>query len=147
MRQYLECKPLTIFGDGSQVRAFSFIDDMLPCLWRAAIEPAASRQTINLGGTVPVTILEAAMLLKTFLPDAEVSYQPPRHEVHTAWTTHKKSAEILGYEHRTQLGAGLLKMWTWAKAAWEKYPQRREQPTNLTFECIRGIHPAWRDPT
>jgi len=37
MYQYLHGESLSIFGDGEQKRAFSYIDDSLPCLWTAAV--------------------------------------------------------------------------------------------------------------
>jgi hypothetical protein len=43
---------MTIFGDGSQKRAFSYIDDCLEPIWNAAIYKAASKQIINIGGII-----------------------------------------------------------------------------------------------
>jgi UDP-glucose 4-epimerase len=48
-----------IYGDGEQRRAFTYIDDILPCLWQAAVAKEASRETINLGGSTPISINEA----------------------------------------------------------------------------------------
>lgn len=48
MFQHLNGEDMTIFGDGEQTRAFSFIDDSLEPLWNAAIKPEASKQIINL---------------------------------------------------------------------------------------------------
>ena len=59
MYQHMKGMDLTIFGDGEQTRAFSFIDDSLKPLWNAAIKPAASKQIINLGGIEEVSIKEA----------------------------------------------------------------------------------------
>ena len=50
MYYHLNGQPLSIFGDGSQVRAFSYIDDSLEPLWNAAVSKAASKEIINLGG-------------------------------------------------------------------------------------------------
>ena len=50
MYQKLNNKPLTIYGDGEQTRAFSYIDDCLEPMWKAAILPEASNEIINLGG-------------------------------------------------------------------------------------------------
>jgi UDP-glucose 4-epimerase len=43
MYQHLNNEPITIFGDGEQTRAFSYIDDSLEPLWNAAIRPQASK--------------------------------------------------------------------------------------------------------
>ncbi len=67
MYYHMEGKPITIFGDGTQQRAFSYIDDSLEPLFNAAVEPKASKQIINLGGIHEYTINEAAdTLLEVF---------------------------------------------------------------------------------
>ena len=47
MFQHLNGTDMTIFGDGEQTRAFSYIDDSLEPLWNAAIRPEASKEIIN----------------------------------------------------------------------------------------------------
>jgi UDP-glucose 4-epimerase len=143
MRQHLEGKPLTVFGDGSQVRAFSCIDDILPCIWRAATEPAASHQIINLGGSVPIPILKAAFAFRQVIGGCEIVHLDPRHEVHEAWSTHGKSAALLGFEHRTSLEDGLSAMWGWAQMEWARWPERRQPSDVLRIEAHNGIHPSW----
>ena len=48
MFQHLNGMDMTIFGDGKQTRAFSYIDDILEPLWNSAIRPEASKEIINL---------------------------------------------------------------------------------------------------
>ena len=67
MYQYLNNEPITIFGDGEQTRAFSYIDDSLEPLWNAAMVKKASKQIINLGGVKEYSINEAAQALGTIL--------------------------------------------------------------------------------
>ena len=63
MYYHLNGKPITIFGDGTQKRAFSYIDDSIEPLWNAAVRPEASKQIINLGGIHDYSINEAANIL------------------------------------------------------------------------------------
>ena len=49
MNQILQGKPMTVFGDGSQTRAFSYIGDIAPILAEAIDVPAARNQIFNLG--------------------------------------------------------------------------------------------------
>lgn len=142
IRAALEGRPLRVFGDGSQVRAFSFIDDVLPCIWKAATEPAAANQIINLGSGRP-TSLRGAALIAAALLDAQIEYAPPRHEVHTSFCTTEKSRELLGYKSATHLDDGLRQMWEWSRAAWERYPERRESP-GPPIEVSRGLYPSWQ---
>jgi UDP-glucose 4-epimerase len=64
MYQYMNGEPMSIFGDGEQKRAFSFIDDCLEPLWKAAVDKRASKEIINLGSSVFYTINEANSVLR-----------------------------------------------------------------------------------
>jgi UDP-glucose 4-epimerase len=107
MYYHMEGQPITIFGDGTQKRAFSYIDDSLEPLWNAAIKPEASKQIINLGGIHEYSINEAADILSEVLGGAEKVYLEGRHEVHTAVPTFQKSIDILGFEHKTEINNNL----------------------------------------
>src|SRR6056300_1269818 len=115
MFQYLNGEKLTIFGDGLQTRAFSYIDDSLEPLWNAAVRPEASKQIINLGGIKEVSIKEACNTLIKIMGGGEISFEEERHEVKHSIPTWEKSVHILGFEHKTDLEEGLTKMWEWAK--------------------------------
>lgn len=140
MYQHLNGEPMTIFGDGLQTRAFSYIDDSLKPLWNAAIKKEASREIINLGGIEEVTIREACETLNEIIgKNSKVVYLEGRHEVKNAWSTHKKSTDILEFQHKTNLKEGLIKMWEWA----------REQPYRERFvwdsyEIDKGVYNFWK---
>lgn len=139
MYKHLNGQPLTIFGDGQQVRAFSYIDDSLPCLWRAATLPEASKQIINLGGIHEYSILEAANTLMDVMGGGELKFLPPRHEVKYAYPTWQKSVDILGFQQNTSLHDGLTKMWEWVKLQ----PNRPRQVWS-EYEVDKGIYPFWK---
>ena len=128
MNQLIKNEKISIFGDGEQVRAFSYIDDILQPLENAAFEPKASGQIINLGGIYETTINNAAdTLLKVVGHGSKIHYES-RHEVKIAVPTWEKSVDILGFEHKINLEEGLAKMWEWAKKQetresfkWDKY--------------------------
>jgi UDP-glucose 4-epimerase len=139
MYYHMEGKPITIFGDGTQKRAFSYIDDSLEPLWNAAIKPEASKQIINLGGIHEYSINEASDILAEVLGGAEKVYLEGRHEVHTAIPTFQKSIDILGFEHKTNLKEGLEKMWEWV----QKQP-KRERFVWDNYEIEKGIYTFWK---
>ena len=64
MNQHMNDLPMSIFGDGEQKRAFSFIDDCLEPLWKAAVDKRASKEIINLGSGTFYTINEANSILR-----------------------------------------------------------------------------------
>ena len=139
MFQHLSNKPITIFGDGEQRRAFSYIDDSVPCLLRAATEPKASKQIINLGGIHDTSINEAADTLLKIWGEGEKIHLEPRHEVKYAYASYKKSVDILGFEHITSLYDGLNSMWLWAT----KQP-KREQFIWPSYELDKGLYSFWQ---
>jgi len=142
MRQSLEEKPIRVYGDGSQTRAFSHINDCLECLWNAAISPETDKEVINLGGTRPITIADAAREVASITGNTHIEHTKPRHEVKEAWATWKKSVDLLGYKDRTPLRNGLKQMWTWAQKSWQQYPNRRN-PQPLEYEIKTGLYDWW----
>ncbi|MCB0107139.1 MAG: NAD-dependent epimerase/dehydratase family protein, partial [Caldilineaceae bacterium] len=60
MNQILQGKPMTVFGDGEQTRAFSYIGDLTPIMADAITMPAAYNQIFNIGADQPYTINELA---------------------------------------------------------------------------------------
>jgi UDP-glucose 4-epimerase len=140
MYYHMEGKPITIFGDGNQKRAFSYIDDSLEPLWNAAIRPEASKQIINLGGIHEYSINETSDILSGVLGGAEKVYLEGRHEVHTAIPTFQKSIDILGFEHKTNLKEGLTKMWEWV----QQQP-KRERFVWGDYEINKGIYSFWKN--
>jgi len=138
MFQHMNGEPMTIFGDGEQTRAFSFIDDSLEPLWNAAIIPQASKQIINLGGIQEYSINEANKILRELI-GGEVIYKEARHEVKHSVPTWQKSVDILKFEHKTDLQEGLSKMWTWAK----EQPSR-ERFVWPSYELEKGLYSFWQ---
>jgi UDP-glucose 4-epimerase len=139
MYQYINNEPMTIFGDGEQKRAFSYIDDILEPLWNAAVKPEASKQIINLGGVEEWTINDANKVLMEVITDGKVVYKEGRHEVKTSIPTHQKSVDILGFQHKTSLKEGLTKMWEWAKQQ-----PNRERFVWDSYELDKGIYSFWK---
>jgi UDP-glucose 4-epimerase len=139
MYQHLNGQPMTIFGDGEQTRAFSFIDDSLEPLWNAAIRPEASKEIINLGGIEEISIKNASKILQEVIGEGEVIHLEGRHEVKHSIPTFQKSVDILGFKHETNLKEGLTKMWEWAK----QQPMR-ERFVWSEYELDKGIYSFWK---
>src|SRR5512132_568107 len=58
MRQALENKPLTVFGDGSQTRSFCYVDDLIRGLYALAM--SGEHLPVNIGNPIEKTLLELA---------------------------------------------------------------------------------------
>tara|TARA_R110002153_G_scaffold271999_1_gene440212 strand:+ start:2948 stop:3928 length:981 start_codon:yes stop_codon:yes gene_type:complete len=139
MYQHLNEMDTTIFGDGEQKRAFSFIDDCLEPLWKAGIDKRASKEIINLGSSIFVTINEANRILLDVMNGGTSVYLEKRHEVKDAHPTWQKSIELLDYEDKTSLREGLEIMWKWA----QKQPMRKRFVWP-SYELDKGIYSFWK---
>jgi len=139
MYQYLNGEDMTIFGDGTQTRAFSFIDDSLEPLWNAAKTKDASKQIINLGGIEEISIGDASIILREVIGDGNIVHLESRHEVKHSIPTFQKSIDLLGFEHKTSMKDGLTQMWEWAK----KQPMR-DRFVWPKYELENGIYNFWK---
>ena len=72
MYQHINGLPFTIFGDGSQQRAFSCIDDCLLPLWKAGNDERAKNKIINIGSWKYWSIKDAAEILKRVIGNGEI---------------------------------------------------------------------------
>ena len=135
----LNDKKITIYGDGNQTRAFSYIDDILEPLWNSAIYEKAKNQVVNLGGIHQIKLNDAANILLDIAKTGEKVYLEERHEVKHAYSSYQKSIDILDFEMKTSLKEGLKKMWNWAKIQ-----KNRERKEWSNFELTNGIYSYWK---
>lgn len=139
MCQHLNNESMTIFGDGEQTRAFSYIDDCLEPLWNSAVLPESSNQIINLGGIEEYSINDACKTLQEVIGDGKIIYKESRHEVKHSIPTFQKSIDILKFKHKTSLKEGLTNMWEWAKQQ-----PNRERFVWPNYELDNGIYSFWK---
>lgn len=110
--QALHNKPITVFGDGSNKRCFTYVGDIMQPLYNAM---KYDRQSFNLGSPKAYSIKEAAEMFCEITGHDKIQYLEPRHEVPEAVCLTDKSEQLLDYKHKTDLYEGLKKMWEWAK--------------------------------
>jgi UDP-glucose 4-epimerase len=139
MYYHLNNKPLSIFGDGSQIRSFSYIDDSLEPLWNAGFSKKASCEIINLGGIKHCSIKEAADTLIKVMGGGEIEFHEKRHEVHTAIPSYQKSIDLLDFDHKIDLEEGLIYMWKWAK----NIPMKKRFVWD-NYEIEKGLYKFWK---
>ncbi len=140
MYQILNNMQPTIFGDGEQVRAFSYVDDSLIPFWNASQKDECVGEIINLGGIKEYTINQACKtLLKVTGTSLKPMYLEERHEAKHAWSTWDKSVNLLEFKHQIDLEEGLTKMWEWAKSQ-----PNRERFVWSKYELDKGIYEFWK---
>lgn len=102
-----------IYGDGTQKRCFSFIDDCLSCLKAMAFNDNVEGEVINIGpDEEPVSIMYLAERIAGLLDFPLMPiFMPGRpQEVKVALCSSTKARNLLGYKTATTLDAGLMKM-------------------------------------
>ena len=115
MNQILQGQPLTVFGDGTQQRAFSYVGDITGPIASAAWTPAAHNKVFNIGADHPYTVNELTTAVGKAMGVAkpQVRHLAARDEVHIAYSDHSKSKQVFGAPAATSLDDGLAKMATW----------------------------------
>lgn len=118
MNQLMQGKPLTIFGDGSQTRAFSYIDDVAPHIAKCVEIKEAYNEVFNIGGDVDYSVKQLAEeVTKAMNLSQPIRFLEARNEVQHAYSDHSKSKKVFGINDKdfVSLSNGLQKMAAWAK--------------------------------
>jgi UDP-glucose 4-epimerase len=116
MNQIMQNQQLTIFGDGEQTRAFSYIDDVAPYIAKSAHISEAYRQIINIGADKPYKVKYLAEVIsKAFGVSPKIRYLPARKEVLHAFSDHQKAVKLFEITNSVSLDEGVLKMAEWVK--------------------------------
>jgi UDP-glucose 4-epimerase len=114
---------LTIHGDGSQVRAWCYVDDMVDALMLVLERPEAAGEVFNIGNERSVlTILELAEQIRQLMgADVEINFRPLHYtDVEMRIPNIDKARKLLGWEPQIDLEEGLSRTIAW---------YRERQPT------------------
>lgn len=109
----------TIFGDGEQTRDFTFVDNVIDGLVRAADATAASGEVINMAAGGRISLNQAWSILSEILGDLpRPEYGPDRAgDVRDSQADIAKAAELLGYHPSVSFQDGLRRTVRWAQEA------------------------------
>jgi dTDP-glucose 4,6-dehydratase len=109
MRQALEAKPLTVFGDGSQTRSFCFVDDLVRGL--ILLAESGEHLPVNIGNPAEMTLLQLAeTVLKVTGSASQVVYEAlPVDDPQVRQPDITRARQLLGWEPEVGLEAGLTR--------------------------------------
>jgi UDP-glucose 4-epimerase len=104
-------KPIIVYGDGSQSRSFTHIDDVVEALVRLMAEPAAVGQVINIGNEEEITIKELALMVRKMTQSTsdiesityDRAYGPGFEDMQRRSPDISKLRSLIGYEPRNDL--------------------------------------------
>jgi UDP-glucose 4-epimerase len=141
MNQVMQGESMTIFGDGLQTRAFSYIDDVAPDIARSAEMPEAYGQVFNIGADQPYAVKHLAEVVAcAFGQEARIRFLPPRNEVVHAFSDHSKARRIFGERPATSLEEGVARMAAWARRAGVRKSKKFDN-----IEVTLKLPPSWQE--
>ena len=140
MNQIIQHKPMTIFGDGSQTRAFTHVSDVAPVLARSVDHPETWQKAYNIGADVPYAVKELAEKVAGAMGVAPlITYLQARNEVLHAFSDHSRVRKAFGLGSSVGLDEGLQRM-----AAWAKREGAKQSAPFRNIEISRNLPPSWR---
>jgi UDP-glucose 4-epimerase len=127
IRLALEGKPITVFGDGSQLRDFTYVSDAADAFLAAGVTESTSGHALNVGGDEPVPLLEVARLCQE-LADAggtvEMALWPEERkkiDIGSIYVDHSRLTTETGWEPTVGLRDGLAATFDFYRAHGEHY--------------------------
>jgi UDP-glucose 4-epimerase len=136
VRLALEDREIQVYGDGSQVRDFVYVDDVADAFLRAGASDSCDGQVFNIGGLEPITHRELVLLLMDVAGSGRVRYVPwpPDKKAIDIGSIHADSGKFrsaTGWEPRVTLRDGLARAIRYYREHLEHYV---EAPDGTTLE-------------
>lgn len=142
MNRCMAGQAMPVFGDGTQTRAFTYIDDVALPIAEAGFMPETYGEIFNIGSDRRYSVGEIARLTAEAMGrSCNINYQPTRHETLHAYASHDKSLKYFGrFMSHTPLEVGLKHM-----AAWAKTRRLRRPKAFAAIEIEKQLPTIWRN--
>lgn len=144
-RKILKGEPITVFGDGSQKRAFSDIFYYMTPFSKLMYDTDklnTNGEIFNIGADQDISILEAAQIMSRVARNkgykGNIVHLEERKEVHTMYCDHTKAKTILGFEDKTDLEKLMKDILQWAIS------QPEREVKTMAYEIEKKIYSYWK---
>ena len=113
LRQALRNEPLTVYGDGSQTRSFTYVSDLVDGIWRLMRSPV--NDPVNIGNPREMTLLELAKLvIQAAGSTSEIVFRPlPVDDPKVRQPDIDRARRLLGWEPAVEIEEGLARTLEW----------------------------------
>ena len=140
MNQILKNEPITIFGNGEQKRAFSYVGDIVSPIAKSAWTTKSYNQIFNIGADIPYSVNELAEEIANSLNvhGHPIKYLEERNEVKVAYSDHSAAREMFGKASTTSLVSGLKRM-----SEWVIKHGARESSIFGNIEVLKNLPKSW----
>lgn len=140
IRQTLSGQPITIYGDGSQVRSFSDIKYYMEPFEKLMHQ--GDSEIYNLGADSKISIIDAAKkfceVANSLGHKTQIVHLEPRDEVHVAYCDHTKAKQHLGFKDETKFEDLIAEMFAWA-ASQPNHPVKI-----MKYEVNKKMYGFWK---
>ncbi len=118
VQRITERRPITVYGDGSQSRDFTYASDIAAGTIAAlhVESPAISRyRVINLGSDAPVKVNEFITIIEKLTGQSAIVHSKPGHpaDMFATWANIERARKLLGWQPETKLETGLANLVEW----------------------------------
>ena len=127
IRLAVEGKPIKVFGDGSQLRDFTYVTDAVDAFLATGVTDEAYGRALNVGGIEPVSLAEVAELCQELAGEGgtvEKAPWPPEREkidIGSIYVDHARLTEATGWEPKVGLREGLAETIEFYKQHGDRY--------------------------
>lgn len=140
MNRILQGESLPVFGDGSQKRAFTYVQDLIAPFLASPFAEGAKNEVFNVGSETPTTVRDLAHIVAAeFEVEPNLQLLDARSEVHMAWSDHSKVRDVFGDQPETSLTDGIHRM-----AEWVREVGARSSVSFDNIELTRNLPASWR---
>lgn len=118
IRKALNNEDITIYGDGTQIRAWCFVDDMVEGLLKALENPNAIGESFNIGNARAVTTIYglAEVVCRVLNSKSKIIFKEPLSaDIELRIPETKKADELIGFKAKVDLEEGILRTAEWYK--------------------------------
>jgi len=139
LNQIMQNKPMPIFGDGKQTRAFSYISDIAPIIANSINCKEAYREVFNIGADKEYSVLELVQeVARAMAVEPEIIHLDERNEVKHAFSDHSKIKKYFQVPTPIPLSLGIDKMVKWAKVVGVKESKKFDN-----IEVMKNFPKGW----
>jgi UDP-glucose 4-epimerase len=139
MNQMLKNQPFTVFGDGTQRRAFSYVAGVSWSIANSIQFQETANEIYNVGADQDYSINQLAEeVQRAFGRQAEIKYLSPRNEVEVIYARHNKAAVVFKNAPQVDFREGIERMARWAISRGPMEPQKFR-----AIEVTKNMPPSW----
>jgi len=140
----LQGKSAYIYGNGEQTRCFSHVADCIKCLEQLALNPAITKETVNIGpdeGTITINELAALVAGECGFQEDPIYIADRPREVKHATCSADKARTLLGYKTTVSVEQSVKETVSWIKQQGSK-----EFDYSFPLEIVNDLTPStWKD--